>query len=120
SASAPHVAGVVALILDKNSNLSPAQVANILGDTATDLGQTGFDDIFGFGRVDAFEGVQSVTQGNNSGNQGGDNGKSGCSLASTSFNSSAAAISNSLMFIISLSVIGLRRIHRRKKHTNSL
>ncbi|MBI2487095.1 MAG: S8 family serine peptidase [Deltaproteobacteria bacterium] len=120
SAAAPHVAGVVALLLDKNPNLTPAQTANILGDTAIDLGQGGFDDIFGFGRVDAFDAVQSVTQGNNSENGNGDGGNSGCSLARTSFNSSAWTISNLLMLIIPLSVIGLRRIHRRKKHTNSL
>ena len=37
SASAPHVAGVAALMLDKNPGLNPAQIYNILNGTAQDM-----------------------------------------------------------------------------------
>jgi subtilisin family serine protease len=117
SASAPHVAGVVALLLDKNPNLSPAEVANILGDTAIDLGQSGFDDIFGFGRVDAFEAEQSVTEGNNGGNGNGDAGNSGCSLASTSASKDLGTIHNLFIILVPAFVVGLRRLYRKMSYT---
>jgi subtilisin family serine protease len=84
SAAAPHVAGVVALMLQANPNLTPSQisnalnassdlgftnqseipiqVANALKNTAIDLGSPGFDNIYGSGRVNAFAAVQSVSQ----------------------------------------------------------
>ncbi len=118
SAAAPHIAGVVALMLDKNPNLSPAEVANILGDTAIDLGQPGFDDIFGFGRVDAFEAVDSVVPNDDGGNDGnnGDGDNSGCSLVSTSAGKDLGTISNLLIILVPAFVVGLRRLQRKRAY----
>ena len=57
SMSTPHVAGAVALILQANPNLDPAEVKEILQQTAVDLGPGGMDNQFGAGRVDAYEAV---------------------------------------------------------------
>jgi serine protease len=53
SAACPQVSGVAALMLSLNPNLSETQVRTILQQTATDMGTVGFDNTFGFGRVNA-------------------------------------------------------------------
>jgi serine protease len=53
SMATPHVAGVAALVLGKNGNLSPSQVRSILTSSAHDLGAAGYDTTFGYGLVDA-------------------------------------------------------------------
>ncbi len=53
SFSSPVVAGVVALLLATNPNLTPAQVVAILQSSSDDLGAIGLDPIFGYGRVNA-------------------------------------------------------------------
>jgi serine protease AprX len=60
SMSAPHVAGVVALMLEANPCLTPTQVEQILHRTAKDLGTPGFDDASGYGRVDALNAVRAA------------------------------------------------------------
>jgi hypothetical protein len=55
SAAAPHVAGVVALLLQKSPNLTPSEVANQLRFSAVDIGQAGVDNVTGYGLVDAYE-----------------------------------------------------------------
>ncbi|MGH7900685.1 MAG: S8 family serine peptidase, partial [Thermodesulfobacteriota bacterium] len=77
SAAAPHAAGVAALLLEAEENLSmaksgsilpqtqslsPSEISNILRDSAVDLGTPGADNTFGSGRIDAFVAVQSVAQ----------------------------------------------------------
>lgn len=57
SMSTPHVAGVVALILDADPSLTPAQVEKILIRTATDMGDKGFDVAYGHGFVNALKAV---------------------------------------------------------------
>ena len=57
SMSTPHVAGAVALILEANPKLDPAQVKEILQLTAVDLGPPGTDNEFGAGRVDVLAAV---------------------------------------------------------------
>lgn len=54
SMATPHASGVAALILEANNSLNPAQVRSILENTAFDLGTSGFDTIYGHGRIDAY------------------------------------------------------------------
>jgi subtilisin family serine protease len=53
----PHVAGIVALMLQGNPKLTPAQVEQILIKTSVDRGKKGFDKNYGFGLVDAHRAV---------------------------------------------------------------
>ncbi|GID27371.1 S8 family serine peptidase [Paractinoplanes brasiliensis] len=53
SMAAPHVAAVAALIKAYRPALSPDQVQAALQSSAVDLGVTGRDNDFGFGRIDA-------------------------------------------------------------------
>ena len=60
SMASPHVAGVASLMLSVNPELTPAQVRQILQDTAIDLEQPGRDDTFGYGLVDPVAALQAV------------------------------------------------------------
>lgn len=62
SMASPHVAGVAALILQAHPTFSPAQVKQVLESTATDLGITGRDHLYGSGLVNAA--TASTTLGN--------------------------------------------------------
>jgi subtilisin family serine protease len=57
SASCPIAAGVAALVLSVNPNLTSLEVQEILQLSARDLGDPGRDDYYGWGRVDAYEAV---------------------------------------------------------------
>ncbi len=57
SFAAPHVAGVLALILSANPGISPDGAIEILRRALVDLGTRGFDEWFGYGLVDAYEAV---------------------------------------------------------------
>ena len=58
SMAAPHVAGVVALIIEASGHsLTPAQVEAKLRSSADDLGKPGNDDYYGLGRVNAYKAV---------------------------------------------------------------
>jgi subtilisin family serine protease len=52
SLSAPHVAGGLALLLAAHPNLSAADQALALINSAVDLGVVGPDDVYGYGRLD--------------------------------------------------------------------
>ena len=60
SSATPHVAGIVALMLSVNPELSPSEVKDILQTTAEDLGDPGFDSFFGYGRVNAKRAVAAA------------------------------------------------------------
>ena len=60
SFSAPHVAGVAALLLSVDPTLTPAEVRHALAATATDLGTPGYDQHYGYGLVDACAAVDAV------------------------------------------------------------
>ena len=143
SAAAPHAAGVAALLLQADENLtpeaitaalqqsrvlSPPQIADVLSNTAVDLGPPGPDNTFGFGRIDAFAAVQSVAQAEPSptptptqtppGNSGGSGGNGGCSIGGNA--TTATTLANILMPILILIGFGsLRReIRVFKKQQN--
>lgn len=54
SAAAPHIVGILAQAWSYNLNQTADQVRQLLFDWAVDLGSTGFDNVFGYGRGDAF------------------------------------------------------------------
>lgn len=54
SMATPHVAGAVALMLQRNSSLNPADVKRILEQSAIDLGTPGKDEDYGSGRISAY------------------------------------------------------------------
>lgn len=57
SYSTANVVGVAALIRSANEALTPAQVKDLIESTADDLGEPGFDDAFGHGRINAYRAV---------------------------------------------------------------
>jgi subtilisin family serine protease len=60
SMACPHVAGVAGLVFSENPYLSNNDVRNILCDTATDLGSSGFDTSYGYGKVNAQAAVNAA------------------------------------------------------------
>jgi subtilisin family serine protease len=60
SFAAAFVSGLVALMLERDPALKPAQVRAILTQTARDLGEPGRDDLFGAGEADAFAALSAV------------------------------------------------------------
>lgn len=61
SMAAPHVTGVIALILQKSPAVSPAEMSALLEKAARDLGSPGKDDLFGSGCVDACKSLEALT-----------------------------------------------------------
>ena len=57
SFAAPATAATIALIMATNPSLSPVEVEAVLESSAVDLGDPGFDPVFGSGRVDALAAV---------------------------------------------------------------
>jgi serine protease AprX len=57
SMSAPHIAGVAALMLSANPSLSVAKLDSLIEVTSMDLGSSGKDNTYGAGRVDAYQAV---------------------------------------------------------------
>ena len=60
SASAPNVTGIVSLMLALQPRLTPSRVRSILVQSADDVGAPGFDNLTGFGRVNAFKAVRAI------------------------------------------------------------
>ncbi len=60
SFSAPHVSGVLALLLSASPGLAPDRAVEILEATATDLGVRGQDSRFGYGIVDAWAAIMAA------------------------------------------------------------
>ncbi|MBV7505699.1 S8 family serine peptidase [Bacillus sp. sid0103] len=60
SMAAPMVSGIAALVRSKNPFLSPSQVEAILKSSTVDLGSKGWDEDFGYGRIDAYKAVSKT------------------------------------------------------------
>ncbi len=60
SVASPVAAGVMALIMSANPNLTPTQVISLLEANADDLGPVGYDTSYGYGRVDAYKAVAAA------------------------------------------------------------
>ena len=63
SQAAPHVAGLAALVWSVNPTLSNDQVEQIIEETAVDVGTPGRDDVFGYGRIDAYRALARASRG---------------------------------------------------------
>ena len=61
SMASPHVTGVAGLLLAQRPELSNGQVREILRQSADDLGDSGFDHFYGYGRVNAYQALQTAT-----------------------------------------------------------
>ncbi|MBK8338914.1 MAG: S8 family serine peptidase [Flavobacteriales bacterium] len=60
SFASPYAAGVAALVLSANPALTAVQVEQLMETTATDLGTAGFDNIYGYGLVNAFAALNQI------------------------------------------------------------
>lgn len=63
SMATPHVAGLMALMLSKNPNLSPAEIDSIIETTALELGTSGKDNDFGSGRIRVCNAINATPTG---------------------------------------------------------
>ena len=63
SFSSPHIAAIAGLMRSANSLLTPADIADILKDTAVDIGAPGYDVRAGWGRVDAAAAISQAAGG---------------------------------------------------------
>lgn len=62
SMATPAVAGLMALMLEKNPNLTPQEISQILEETAVALSETK-SNTFGSGRIDAFAAIEATMAG---------------------------------------------------------
>ncbi len=60
SAAAPHVAGIAALLRELAPNKSARDIIAALQNTAMDLGASGFDATYGYGRVEALVALNAI------------------------------------------------------------
>ena len=63
SMATPHVAATVALLLDANSTLSNLEIRSIIENTTVDLGSTGWDSVYGHGRINAYDAYLTALEG---------------------------------------------------------
>ncbi|MBN2860903.1 MAG: S8 family serine peptidase, partial [Sphaerochaetaceae bacterium] len=58
SMAAPHVSALAALLLSRNPNLTGAQVYDRITSQAEDLGEPGYDTLYGYGLIDPLASLQ--------------------------------------------------------------
>lgn len=61
SMATPHVAGLAALVWSFAPSLTNSQIRSIIETTADDLGPAGWDQEFGYGRINAWRALDSVS-----------------------------------------------------------
>ena len=81
SFSSPYAAALAALILSKNSDLTPSQVEQIMRENATDLGTNGFDSLMGWGMINAHRALLNTPSPYCQGDLTQDNDVNGADLA---------------------------------------
>lgn len=62
SMAAPVVSAIAAMVKAENPNLTPSKIKQILDQSAKDLGTTGRDIYYGYGKVDAYNAVKLAAQ----------------------------------------------------------
>ncbi len=62
SISAPFVTGLFGLVFAANPSLTPEQAVDIVCQTATDLGDPGFDEYYGWGKINLYQAVLAASQ----------------------------------------------------------
>jgi len=60
SAAAPHIAAIAAQIWGAAPYKTGDEIRNLLCDSAVDLGGTGYDNIYGYGRADALNAIEDI------------------------------------------------------------
>ncbi len=60
SMAAPHVAAAAALLLEENPSLTPSQVKSVLEENADDLGAPGWDNVYGWGRINLEKALDNI------------------------------------------------------------
>ncbi|MEW5995025.1 MAG: S8 family serine peptidase, partial [Candidatus Zixiibacteriota bacterium] len=68
SMATPHVAGLVALLRQKNPNATVEQIKNAILTTAVDYGDPGKDNTFGWGVIDCMAALNALSSANNNPN----------------------------------------------------
>jgi subtilisin family serine protease len=81
SMATPHVAGLCALIWSYRPGLTPNQVEQFLKQGCDDLGTTGQDDTFGYGRIDSYNSLVLAGGVRCQGDLNGDNRRDQADLA---------------------------------------
>lgn len=66
SCAAPHAGAIAALLLSANPSLTTSQVRSILTSTALDIESSGYDNISGYGIIQAFQAASAVVTACNS------------------------------------------------------
>lgn len=61
SAAAPHAGAIAALLKSANRALTPAQIRSLLTTTALDIEAPGFDNLSGYGILQAFQAMQQLS-----------------------------------------------------------
>ena len=63
SISAPYVTGLLGLVFAANPSLTPQQAVDIVTQNTKDLGDPGFDQYYGWGKIDLFKAVNAAKNG---------------------------------------------------------
>ena len=78
SMSTPHVTGLATLLLEADPTLTPDDLENFIKYTTLDLGESGPDNAYGWGRIDAYDAVRwAVGAGKLYGSVSGESGNEG-------------------------------------------